>query len=139
MKFLFSQAFFFLTPGTFFEVAKHLFYKVSVFASFLTCCQIAFREHRRVCLRFCSTRKSECSRALCQTFCLPLGYRLPRRDVEMPQRIEPNRFGENYHRKVPVSIVTDPQLCPGLRKNGDHFLFAFKLGFKCFFPCYVVT
>lgn len=47
----------------------------------------------------------------------------------MPQSIEPNRFDENYHRKVPVSIVTDPQLCPGLPKNGDYFLFAFKLGF----------
>lgn len=114
-SFYFHKLTFFLTPATFFEVAKHFFYKVSVFASFLTYCQIAFREHRRVRLRFCSTRKSECSRALCHPFCLLLGYCLPRRDVEMPQRIEPNRFGDNWRWKVPVSIVTDQQLCPGLR------------------------
>lgn len=57
----------------------------------------------------------------------------------MPQSIKPNRFGEKYHGKVPVSIVTDPQLCPGQLKNGGYFLFAFKLGFKCFFSCYLVT
>lgn len=120
LKFLFSPAFFFLTPATFFEVAKHLFYKVSVFASFLTYCQIVFCERCCVCLRFWSTqRRRDCSRELCQTFCLSLGYWVIFFLAEMSK----------CHRNPSQSHP-----CPVVLKNGDYFLFAFKLGFKCFFP-----